>query len=298
MEIFITKIQRFCFNDGPGIRTVVFCKGCTLQCPWCCNPETKNPYPEIFFNKNLCLRTKGIDCKECLIQVSDPEDYLKIKIDYKVNYKLLNEICPVEALGIYGKKINLSELVEILKKDEVYFRMTGGGVTFSGGEPLLNDLFFWFKQLKLLDFNICVETSLYVPSENLKKIFELVDVFIVDLKILSFNEARRILKGDLNLFIENVNFLMRHYSGKVLFRFPVVKEITYTEKNLKLLVDFINSFNVKYLEIFSVHNLGKEKYYSLGLNYNEYSLIPKDELEKLKNFIEKQTLCNVSIIEF
>jgi pyruvate formate lyase activating enzyme len=298
MEIFITKLQRFCFNDGPGIRTVVFCKGCTLQCPWCCNPETKNPYPEIFFNKNLCLRTKGIDCKECLIQVSDPEDYLKIKIDYKVNYKLLKEICPVEALGIYGKKINLSELIEILKKDEVYFKKTGGGVTFSGGEPLLNDLFFWFKQLKLLDFNICVETSLYVPSENLKKIFELVDFFIIDLKILSFDEARKILKGDLNLFIENVNFLMRHYSGKVLYRFPVVKGFTYTEKNLKLLVDFINSFNVKYLEIFSVHNLGKEKYYSLGLNYNEYPLIPKGELEKLKNIIEKQTLCSVSILEF
>jgi len=298
MELLITNIQRFCFSDGPGIRTVVFCKGCSLQCPWCCNPETKNPFPEFFYNKKLCLRSKGIDCKECLIEVSQPEDYLKIKIDYKVNYEFLNEICPVGALGIYGKKINLSELIEILKKDEFYFKKTGGGVTFSGGEPLLNDLYFWFEQLKQLDFNICVETSLYVPLENLKKIFELVDTFIIDLKILSFNEAKKILKGNLNLFIENVKFLMRHNSRKVLYRFPVVKEFTYTEKNLRLLVDFIKSFNVQYLEIFSVHNLGKEKYYSLGLDYNDFPLIQKNELEKLKNFIEMQTLCNISIIEF
>jgi len=296
MQLLITNIQRFCFNDGPGIRTVIFCKGCSLQCPWCCNPETQKPLPQIFYNKNLCLRNKGIDCKECLINVSNPEDYFKIALD-KIDYKFLNEICPVGALGIYGKNIDLSELVAILKKDEIYFKTTGGGVTFSGGEPLLNDFYIWFKKLKKLGFNICVETSLYVPLDNLEKILDLVDFFIIDIKILSFVEALKVLKADLNIFLKNVELLMKYPKINVLYRFPVVKGYTYTEKNISLLIHFIKNFGVKNLEIFSVHNLAKEKYYSLGLKYDSFPVINKGQLKKLKNFIEMQTMCNVKILE-
>lgn len=299
MKLLVTNIQRFSLNDGPGIRTTVFLKGCSIRCPWCCNPETQLPYPEIFFNKKLCLREKSINCERCLVDVSSPEDYLKRSegenvAKYIARYKGL---CPTEALGIYGSELSLEELITILKKDEVYFENTGGGVTFSGGEPLLNDLSHWLKKLKSLNYHICIETSLYAPFDNLSKSIDFVDLYIVDVKILSREKAQEILKGDIEVFFRNVELLVKLRKNDILFRFPVVGGYTNTEENLRLLLHFIKSFDVRYLEIFSVHNLAMDKYLSLGREYKDFPIAIKEDLGNLKRQIEEETSCEVNILE-
>lgn len=302
MKLLVTNIQRFSLNDGPGIRTTVFLKGCYIRCPWCCNPETQLPYPEIFFNEKLCLREKGIDCKHCLVDVPSPEYYLRLKEKENISqriahYKNLSELCPTKALGIYGNEISLEELITILKKDEVYFKETGGGVTFSGGEPFLYDLYHWLKNLKSLGYHICVETSLYALFENLVKSVDFVDLYIVDIKILSPEKALEILKGNIELFYRNVELLVKLSKNNILFRFPVIDGYTNTEENISLLLNFVKTFDVRYLEIFSVHNLAMDKYLSLGREYKEFLITKKKDLENLKNRIERETGCKVSILE-
>ncbi|MGC8754828.1 glycyl-radical enzyme activating protein [Caldisericum sp.] len=302
MKLLVTNIQRFSLNDGPGIRTTVFLKGCSIRCPWCCNPEAQLPYPEIFFNKKLCLREKSINCERCLVYVSSPEDYLKLSkgeniAKYIARYKDLNGLCPTGALGIYGSELGLEELITILKKDEVYFKNTGGGVTFSGGEPLLYDLSYWLKKLKSLDYHICIETSLYAPFDNLRKSIDFVDLYIVDVKILSREKAQEILKGNIEFFFRNVAFLIKLRKNDILFRFPVVDGYTNTEENLRLLLHFIKSFDVRYLEIFSIHNLAVDKYLSLGREYKDFPIARKEDIRNLKRQIEEETFCEVNILE-
>ncbi|MDK2791074.1 MAG: pyruvate formate lyase activating enzyme [Methanothermococcus sp.] len=298
MKLLVTNIQRFSLNDGPGIRTTIFLKGCSIKCPWCCNPETQSPYTEIFFNRKLCLRGKSINCERCLVDVSSPEDYLKVREGKNIaKYKKFNELCPTGALGIYGSELSLEELITILKKDEVYFKNTGGGVTFSGGEPLLRDLSYWLKKLKSLYYHICIETSLYAPFDNLRKSINFVDLYIVDVKILSHEKAREILKGDIGVFFRNVEFLVKLRQNGILFRFPIVNGYTNTEENIRLLFHFIRRFDVKYLEIFSVHNLAMNKYLSLGREYKEFPTAKKEDLEDLKRQIERETFCKVNILE-
>jgi len=298
MKILVTNIQRFSLNDGPGIRTTIFIKGCSIRCPWCCNPENQSPYPEIFFNRKLCLREKKVNCERCLISFPTPEDFFTFnKEKYIVKFNNLNGLCPTEALGVYGRELGLEELITILKKDEVYFKSIGGGVTFSGGEPFLYDLSYWLKELKKLNYNICIETSLYAPFENLKKSIGLVDLYIVDVKILSPEKAQKILKGDVNVFFRNLELLVKLCKNNILFRFPIVDGYTYTEENIRLLFHFINNFHVKYIEIFSIHNLAKDKYLSLGREYKDYPTVRKENIEDLKRQIEEKTSCKVNILE-
>lgn len=300
MKLLITNIQRFSLNDGPGIRTTVFLKGCSIRCPWCCNPETQLTYPEIFFNKKLCLREKNTKCQLCINNISSPEEYLQhnnlenVVTEYSSHF---NELCPTKALGIYGKEVNIEELLTIFKKDEIYFRNTGGGVTFSGGEPLLYDLSPWFQKIKSLKYHICLETSLYASANNLKKLIDFVDLWIVDIKILSPDKAQKILKGDLQVFLKNVELLIKFQKNNVLFRFPIVNGYTNTEENLDLLFLFIKSFNIKQLEIFTVHNLAIEKYLSLGRKYENFPKTKKEDIIKIKEQIEEKTLCEVNILD-
>jgi pyruvate formate lyase activating enzyme len=300
MKLLVTNIQRFSIKDGPGIRTTVFIKGCSIKCPWCCNPENQLSYPEIFFNKKRCLReTENIDCKYCLSDISNPEEYLKINDKYDLDkYKIIFERCPTKSIGIYGQEISLDDLIAILNKDGHYFKKTGGGVTFSGGEPLLNDLSQWLEKLKkVTNYHICIESSLYNPFENLIKSIDFIDLFIIDIKILSREKAKQILKGDLDVFYKNIELLINRRKKDILFRFPVVDGYTNAEENVLLLICFIKKFDVRYLEIFSVHNLAKEKYLSLGREYKDFGMVKKEKLEKLKVEIEEKTVCKVNILE-
>ena len=130
MSLLVTSIQRSSFYDGPGIRTTVFLKGCSLQCPWCCNPESITSNPEIYFNEKKCLREKGMDCSECIKncpfnRIKDPKDVIKIDINSLAISDLKSWLknCPTGAMGIYdGERLEVNELVKLLNKDKLYLK--------------------------------------------------------------------------------------------------------------------------------------------------------------------------------
>lgn len=219
--MIITNIQRFSLHDGPGIRTTVFLKGCSIRCPWCSNPENINHQIERYVK----------DRKE----------------------------------GFYGKEYSVDEVLKEVLKDKIFYE-DNGGVTFSGGEALLyaKELLPLMQQIKQNNISIAVESSLFVPSSYLEMVIPFVDYFYVDLKVMDKEICSFLLKGNLDLFKSNLAILAK--SKKFNVRIPVIYGYTDDENNIKCIIDVIREYraSIKKVELIKGHNLGDNKYISLG----------------------------------
>jgi pyruvate formate lyase activating enzyme len=235
MKNIVTNIQRFCLQDGPGIRTTVFFKGCNLNCPWCSNPEN-----------------------------------ISFDIEKSIDGKI-----------VYGKELNCDELYEEIIRDKIYYDNVGG-VTFSGGEPLWHmfDVEPLLKRLKEKKVSIAIETSLSTPLKYLERSLLYADYYLVDIKILSAKAAKKI-NIDVDLFTSNIDFLLRNNTN-IKFRIPLVKEYTYEDENIQLIYDLLVKNNVKEIDVFNVHELGKSKYTSLGKTINHFDVLSDNEINILK----------------
>lgn len=241
--MLITKIQRMCMHDGPGIRTTVFLKGCNLHCPWCANPE------------NISF---------------EQEQYMKDGI-----------------AGIYGNYYSVHELILEIMKDHKFWKY-GGGVTFSGGEPLMHveKLIPVWEKLNLEHIHIAVETALYVNSEKVRKTFPYIDLFIVDMKILLPLVCEDVLGGNVETYYKNLH-LLNQSGKKMIFRIPCNWEYTIEKNNLEELLKCLKQYCQVPVEIFATHSLGKSKYESLGLRCEEWKRISDENMIAVKNIIEE-----------
>lgn len=219
--MIITNIQRFSLHDGPGIRTTVFLKGCSIRCPWCSNPENINHQIESYVK----------DGKE----------------------------------GFYGKEYSVDEVLKEVLKDKIFYE-DNGGVTFSGGEALLyaKELLPLMQQIKQNNISIAVETCLFVPSAYLEMVIPYVDYFYVDLKVMDKERCSFLLKGNLELFKSNLAILAK--SKKFNVRIPVIYGYTDDEDNIKCIINVIREYrsSIKKVGLIKGHNLGDNKYISLG----------------------------------
>lgn len=244
MTVRVTSIQHFSLDDGPGIRTTVFLKGCNLTCPWCCNPE------------NISFEIENY------IHNSQKESF--------------------------GYDISLEELEKEILKDEVFYVENNGGVTFSGGEPLLQirELKPLLKSLRSKNINICFETSLSASSDLLKIAIEYIDEIFIDMKILDKKEAKNVLNLDLDLYYDNLELInnsnMDH--GNITFRIPLNNEYTLKEDNIKEILKCIEKYADFNVEIFKTHNLAESKCKSLNQEFAIFS--PVDD-EALNEVLEK-----------
>jgi len=249
----ITNIQRFSLHDGPGIRTTVFLKGCNLHCPWCTNPENLSYKMQKYYEKEKCIcqSDECVICKDCTV------------LNANSNI-LLNEIpyqCP--AVGIYGKDIDLAELETAVLKDNLFYG-TDGGVTFSGGEPLLQLQVYkeLLKKLRRNGVHVAVETALFVNKEIVEQAVEVFDLIIADIKILSKQFCKDTLGGDLELYLSNMKYVSEH-AKEVWLRFPAIPNYTLTEQNIKQICVLLSSLNYSRFQILKGHNLAEKKYRTL-----------------------------------
>lgn len=255
MKVRVSNIQRFCLHDGPGIRTVVFLKGCNLRCPWCANPENIDyEFTEFYDDVTHKNRIVGYD---------------------------------IEAINLYDEII----------KDEVYFSFNNGGVTFSGGEPLLQikELEPLLKKLKDNNINIAIETDLQVATDLVKIALKYVDEFIVDVKILDKDLNKKILGGNIDLYMDNVELLSRNNKIDI-FRIPLSNEYTLTKNNQELILKFLEKYKCNRVEIFKIHNLAESKYKAIGKNIITFSLVKDEDVMNIYDKIKKRNV-NVSIIK-
>lgn len=254
MNHYITNIQRMCMHDGPGIRTTVFMKGCTLNCPWCSNPEN------ISFEQEYYIDDNG------------------------------------KRVGI-GKLYDDKKLIKELMKDSVYWD-TDGGVTFSGGEPLMHMDYLEkiMCMLKSMKIHIVVETALFIPKDMLIKAISYVDLFYVDLKILEEDICKQCLGGDITNFLENFD-LLEKMKKPVIIRIPCVDNYTMRKKNIEYIKMFVKDRKYIPIELFTVHNLAEKKYellekeqgIKLECNNNDFMSLFA-ELKKQGNEVLKITI--------
>lgn len=262
MKLLVTNIQRFCLHDGPGIRTTVFLKGCSLHCPWCCNPENISFQPQFYCQKKKCIAVNGV-CPygECAFAN-------RVVTLGKLMSLTLEDVkrCKAGAIGIYGQWYSEDELCFELMKDAPFWGKEGG-ITFSGGESLLqwDVLESLLSRLKTSGIHLCVETSLFIPNEIVMKALTLIDHWIIDVKLLDEERVSRILGRDISLYLCNLDAVAK--SGrKVWLRHPQIKGYTddkETENAIQMLLRQYPNFVYQVLE---EHHLGDEKRQSLGIN--------------------------------
>lgn len=277
MRPLITNIQRFSLHDGPGIRTTVFFKGCSLHCPWCANPENICSNEEFYFISEKCNPrcNKIADC----VQKKYPQE------------------CPYGAIGKWGKFYSEEELYSILIRDKVYYGKDGG-VTFSGGEPLLflNNYENVLAKLKADSINIVVETALNVNEESVIKAASYVDRFYVDIKSLDEKLVKTVIGGDLGRFKENVSKL-RQVKGmeNIVFRIPIVSNFSDSAEAVQALTEYLTQIDARNIEIFALHNLAEKKYERLGRNFQPFEAVSNEKLTEIREQLSNKSSRNVAI---
>ena len=199
--------------------------------------------------------------------------------------------------GIYGKEYSYEELYKLIMRDR-FFYGEEGGVTFSGGEPLLyiNDALPLINRLKEEQISVALETALYVPYQAWKNAIDSIDYFYVDIKVLDPMTSSEVLGGDVQCYKDNVRYLKEN-GKKTVFRIPLNKEYTMKQDNLSLLFDFLKMYSEIPVEVFPTHNLGKEKYRSLGLRETKFARISTTEINEIVKCI-REIGCNVSINDY
>ena len=198
----VFDISRGCVDDGPGLRTVVFLKGCRLDCPWCHNPESKSSAPQIAFDQNLC-----IGCLRC-VDVC-PRTWAADWRDGCTACGLCAEACPSGARRLVGREMTVSDLVETVLEDRDFMEGTGGGVTFSGGEPLLQAGFVFdcSTRLRSEGIHVAVETSGLWPAKLAKESRDKIDLILFDLKHVDLEKLRRVMGVKCDRILGNLKAL-------------------------------------------------------------------------------------------
>lgn len=256
----VFDIQRFSLFDGPGIRTVVFLKGCPLNCIWCHNPEGLSEEPEIMFDSRKCIGC--LDCvKVCKSgghSISDGK-HLFLKDRCSVCLKC-TDICPADAVFPAGRKMSVEEVMDSVKRDMPLYKESGGGITLSGGEPLFQADFAIgiLARAKESGLHTCIETCGYAPSESLCKVAEYTDVICYDYKVTGDEDHIKYCGVPQGLIIKNLSLLDK--IGKtIILRCPIIPGINDTDEHINGICDIACRFK-------SISEIHLEPYHSVGIS--------------------------------
>lgn len=262
----VFNIHHFALDDGPGIRTTVFFKGCPLSCVWCHNPESISPAPEIAFHRELCIQ-----CGDC--QSACPEGAIDMNSDNRIWRDRCSlcggcaDACPAKALRIVGQYYPADELAALLLKDRIFYETSGGGVTFSGGEPALHADYLQsvMKELKKNDVHIAIQTSgMFDLPEFTAKLLPYIDIIYYDIKL--FDPLKHKINTGMGnqRILSNLVSLLKQDKVKIISRIPLVPHITATPDNITSIAHFLKRANCTVCELLSYNSGGIAKRHSLG----------------------------------
>jgi len=262
-KIRVTAIQRLCVNDGPGVRTVVFLKGCYLECPWCCNPEAIHYEGDEYFDKGRCkCPEKNPICRNCELHGGNmPKDG-----------------CPFGGYEKTYKDYTADELYGLLMRDEPLYR-DGGGVTFSGGEPLLQAFAIkpLLQRLRKENVHIAFETTLYAPREQYQAVKEYVDYWLVDLKFQFGYIANRDYDIGIHRFEENLLDL-QSLGRDILYRMVGMEEMMSLKNKI---VNDLLMHEITKLEILDYHGLAENKYKQLDKSFKPFKKLTDVDIKEI-----------------
>ena len=272
----VLNIQRFSVHDGPGIRTVVFLKGCSLRCLWCSNPESLSKSVQIGVYAKRCL---GVDkCRACLDAAPDPGVFevqdgrvTAIRARRAERYLRCAEACPTGALKVWGRRVTVAEVMKEVVADRSFYESSGGGLTLSGGEALLQPKFAaeLLKAARAEGVGTCMETALNVRSDALDEVLPLLDMIFCDLKLLDPAAHRRCTGASNERILANLRKVVA--SGiRTVIRIPVVPDHNGAESDLRATARFVAEElggRVAQVQLLPFRKLGEDKYQALGMRY-------------------------------
>ncbi|MBZ9686119.1 glycyl-radical enzyme activating protein [Clostridium estertheticum] len=292
----IINIQKYSIHDGPGIRTTVFFKGCPLNCWWCHNPESQNPSPEIMFFKEKCTGC-GSCFKRCPAKAIEFVDRYPLTYESKCTLcGKCSDFCLSNARELVGKAITVKDLMSEIIKDEVFYEESNGGVTFSGGEPLMHADYL-YNVLKICNdkgIHTTVDTSGYAAWEQFEKIVDKVDLFLFDIKHMN-NEKHLKYTGVGNIVIlENLKKLSQKGSN-IYIRLPLIAGINDSYENIDDTVNFLSKLNIIHVNLLPYHKMGMDKYRRLNMEY-KLSGMEKPRDEVIDKIAEKFRKAGIKII--
>ena len=280
----VFNIQRYSLHDGPGIRTILFFKGCGLRCRWCCNPESQDPKPQILFLKSKCIGCRSC-ARVCPAGAIVFEKDRRIDAAKCVRCGRCAQACMAGALERKGGPMTVREAIREMEKDEVYYSYSGGGVTLSGGEALLQPAFAAevLKACRRNGWNTAIETALFVGRDALDAVLPYTDLFLADFKLFD-SEAHRAYTGQPNDRIrENYRYLAEK-GAKIVMRIPLIPTVNDSEQNLRASARFARELgSIEEVDLLPYHRLGVNKYGQLGRPYGlpDVALPGKKRMEEL-----------------
>lgn len=284
----IFEIKRFAVHDGPGIRTTVFFKGCPLKCLWCHNPEGLSYEPEIAF-----LERKCVHCGECFCICP-----LGLHTENENGIHLINRSectlcqtcvrnCMPQALKFYGTEYSADKIFEIVYADIDFYKQSGGGITCSGGEPLMQPDFLaaFLALCKNAGLNTAVDTSGYAKWSSFEKILPFTDIFLFDIKHMDTEAHKKMTGVDNGLIHENLQKLAE-YKAAVEIRMPIIPELNDSEKNILQTAAFLKTIKtIKQVRLLPYHALAGSKYSSIGKEHNMPA--PSDNINEKLHYVSE-----------
>lgn len=273
----IFNIQKFCVHDGPGIRSIVFFKGCPLHCQWCSNPEGMQTQPEISYKASKCITVEKCgyclkDCPAGAIHVA--EGVAQIDRERCLRCLQCAEVCPAKAMEVMGQQMSVEEVLARIEEDSVFYSRSGGGMTLSGGEPLLQADFAveLLREAHKNGLETAIETTGCVPWEKAEPVFAELDFIHFDLKSMDDSKHKQYTGQSNKLIKENFTKLCQTFPATpIMVRTPVIPGFNDTVEDIQAIADFINKAaigrgHIQY-ELLPFHNFGASKYEFQGKNY-------------------------------
>lgn len=272
----IFDVRRFSIHDGPGIRTTVFFKGCPLYCWWCHNPESRSDHSELMEYENRCLRCGT--CVDACPQhaITQAGETLFTDPNRCQLCGTCVEVCPSDARQLVGKPYTLPILMQLLERDRPFYKESGGGITLSGGEPLMQPTFAatLLQSCKQAGLHTALDTSGYAPWELFEQILPYTDLFLYDIKLMDDDQHIHFTGVSNTLVISNLKQLSRH-GAAIHLRLPIIPGITDGVENLQHVADLAKSLpGVRRLDLLPYHDAFLSKCSRLHEEYQLAELKP------------------------
>ena len=291
----IFQIQRWAINDGEGVRSTVFFKGCPLRCKWCANPESWNQNPEVLFFQEKCS-----GCQRCLTvcrhgAIVMEETAIRFHREKCCGCGECGEVCPTGARKMIGSTVTVEDILTVIKRDAVFYRASGGGVTFSGGEPFAQPEFL--RQLAVacgrIGLDTAVETSGYFELESVNDIIESLDCIFIDIKHMDDKTHQKMTGVSNRVILKNIAQISQRHEN-VIVRVPLIEEVNADEQNIKAMCAFLqNNTRVAGVELLPYHNFGESKYRTVGARGQLFTTPDDAKIDKLKTIISTYGIRNV-----
>ncbi len=289
----VFNIQHYSLHDGPGIRTIVFLKGCPLRCEWCCNPESQRLSPELAYNPNKCIGAQ--ECFMCNEVCGEKAIGLSKNGTITINREICSScfacvnICPSQALHIFGTHMSVPEVLKIVEADSAFYARSGGGLTISGGEPLMQPEFTLalLREARRRHIDCTIETCGFADWGVLEEVGRHLNFILFDIKTMNDTKHKNFTGVSNELILKNFRKLRAAFPQlHILARIPLIPGLNDSEEEIGEILSFIKGMKKVSCELLPYHRIGKSKYEFLGRDYCMAEAKLSDEkVRSLKDYV-------------